>query len=294
MTTATSDPGSQDLLLMYLHAQIDELRARDPGVRIDSPDAVHRMRVASRRLRSSLATFGPLFTGSQARHLRRELQWLGAVLGSVRDVEVIRAHLQGTASKVTADADLTEVLSRLDAELAARHSRAHRKLVSAMNRARYAALLGALDDFVTSPPWAEKATARHTVAALVGRACERVDRAARVAEGSLDLDGDELHDVRKAAKRARYAAEVAVPSVGFEARTLAKSMEELQEVLGAHQDSLLARGLLQELARRMSEQQAYALGLLAGMEHASDESVLAAYGLALTAASADEVRDWTR
>ncbi len=293
-TAATGAGSSRELLAAYLRAQIDELRAREPGARIDSPDAVHRMRVACRRLRSSLATFGPLFTGSQAQHLRAELQWLGSVLGDVRDVEVMRAHLHLTVAILTVDADLAEVLADLDLELAERHSRAHQRLIEALNRPRYAALLAALAAFVTDPPWDAKAGTRHTLPGLVGRACARVDRAATAAEGTLDIGGPELHEVRKAAKRARYAAEVAAPSAGSAALGLARRMEELQELLGHHQDSLMARALLDDLASRLSEHHAFALGLLTGVEHASDESVLAAYGRALAAASTHDVRSWTR
>lgn len=299
-TAATSAGSSRERLVAYLRAQIDELRVREPGARIDSPDAVHRMRVASRRLRSSMATFGPLFAGSQTQRLRVELQWLGTVLGPVRDIEVMRAHLHGTAAILPVDTDLADVLAGLDHELAERHSHAHQKLVAAMNSPRYAALLAALAAFVTDPPWAAKAATRHTLPALVGRACGRVDRAAQAAraahtaEGVLDVCGEELHEVRKAAKRARYAAEVAGSSAGSAPHALAQRMEELQEVLGGHQDSLMARALLQDLADRMSDDQTFALGLLTGVEHASDESVLAAYALALAAASTGDVRDWTR
>ena len=129
---------------------------------------------------------------------------------------------------------------------------------------------------------------------LVRRACARVDRAAAVVEGAHSgISGPELHEVRKAAKRARYAAEVAVPSVGAPASGLARRMEDLQEVLGNHQDSLMARELLSDLAGRLPERQAYALGQLTGLEGASDESVLAEYRLALAATSSEKVRGWT-
>ena len=301
-TPATSVRGTRRLLVTYLSAQIDELRAREPGARIERPDAVHRMRVASRRLRSSLATFRPLFNGSRAQRLRAELQWLGTVLGPVRDVEVMRAHLHGTAAALAAGADFTEILAELDHELAERHSRAHQDLVTVMDGPRYAALLAALEAFVIKPPWVKrtaKAAARHTLPALVGRACARVDRAASTAstasaaEGALEAGGVELHEVRKVAKRARYAAEVTGPSAASAAYSLAERMEELQAVLGRHQDSLMVRALLQDLAHRMTERQAFALGLMTGAEQEADESFLAAYDLALAAASTDEVRDWT-
>jgi len=215
-TTATSVRDTRRLLLTYLSAQIDELRAREPGARVERPDAVHRMRVASRRLRSSLATFRPLFRGARARRLRDELQWLGTVLGPVRDVEVMRVHLHEAAARA-GDTDLAGVLAQLDHELAEQHSRAQTELVMAMDGPRYAALLGALEAFVIKPPWARrttKASARLTLPVLVGRACARVDRAARAVQAaqaaqaaqasgkaeSVPEGGDaELHEVRKAA-----------------------------------------------------------------------------------------------
>lgn len=307
-TTATSVRNTRRLLLTYLSAQVDELRAREPGARVVSPDAVHRMRVASRRLRSSLATFRPLFRGARARRLRDELQWLGTVLGPVRDVEVMRAHLHEAAAPRAGATDLADALAQLDHELAERRSRAQAELVMAMDSPRYAALLGALEAFVIKPPWARrttKASARLTLPVLVGRACARVDRAARAvhavqaapasgkAEGMPEGGDAELHEVRKAAKRARYAAEVAGPSVGSAAYTLAARMEQLQEVLGRHQDSLMIRALVQDLADRVTRRQTLALRLLTASEQGDDESFLAAYDLALAAASADEVRGWT-
>ena len=75
--TATTTPSSsRELVAAYRGTQVDELRTRESGVRTDRPDTVHRMRVASRGLRRSLATFAPLFVGPLADHLRDELLWL--------------------------------------------------------------------------------------------------------------------------------------------------------------------------------------------------------------------------
>lgn len=109
----------------YLCAQIDVLQARESGARLDSPGAVHRMRVASRRLRCSPAALGLPFQGSQAQHLRDDLLGLGAVLGPVRDVDVMRDHLHGTVAPPPVDADLVDALASLGRDLAERHSRAH-------------------------------------------------------------------------------------------------------------------------------------------------------------------------
>jgi CHAD domain-containing protein len=292
-SAGTKSRSSRELVAAYLRVQVDELHARESGARIDSPDAVHRMRVASRRLRSSLATFGPLLAGRTPTHLRDELLWLGAVLGPVRDVEVMRDHLHGTAAIVPVDPDMAHALGDLDRELAKRHTQAHADLIRAMNSPRYAALMVELTAFVNDPTWASEATTGHRLPALVGRACARVDRAAKAAEGVKEIGGPELHEVRKAAKRARYAAEVAGPLGGSLAHNLAGRMEDLQEVLGRHQDSVMSRELLRELASRMPERDSLGLGRLIGVERASDEAVLAEYTQALAAASTDKVRHWT-
>jgi len=75
------------------------------------------LRVATRRLRSSLATFRPLFGGSKPQRLRDEHKGVGTLLGPVRDVEVMRAHPHETAAAVVGDADLADVLAQLDHEL---------------------------------------------------------------------------------------------------------------------------------------------------------------------------------
>jgi len=53
--------------------------------------------------------------------------------------------------------------------------------------------------------------------------------------------------MRKAAKRLRYATEVVAPALGTHARRMVKRVKAVQELLGEHQDSVVARGLLREL-----------------------------------------------
>lgn len=82
-----------ELVGSHLAAQVAELVARDPEVRRDVEDSVHKMRVATRRLRSALSTFRPLLDREVTDPLRDELRWLAAVLGAARDAEVLHARL---------------------------------------------------------------------------------------------------------------------------------------------------------------------------------------------------------
>src|SRR5690349_8803285 len=74
--------------LDYVRAQHAELVAQEPGVRKgEDVEAVHDMRVATRRLRAALRVFEEAF-GPEAATLHEEIGWLGRGLGAVRDRDV--------------------------------------------------------------------------------------------------------------------------------------------------------------------------------------------------------------
>jgi CHAD domain-containing protein len=81
--------------------------------------------------------------------------------------------------------------------------------------------------------------------------------------------------MRKAAKRLRYATEVAAPALGTNAKRLVKRVKEVQELLGEHQDSVVARGLLRELGAAASAEggNGFAFGWLLRDEQARAEQV---------------------
>ena len=57
----TTKSPAGEVLLTHIREQVAQVQAQDLPVRLDAPDAVHKMRVATRRLRSALTTFKPLF-----------------------------------------------------------------------------------------------------------------------------------------------------------------------------------------------------------------------------------------
>src|SRR6202046_2611261 len=71
-----------DVVLAYLRIQAHTLRTLEPAVRTDEYDAVHQMRVATRRLRAALRTFGQVIPHTDSEQLAAELQWLGHRLGA--------------------------------------------------------------------------------------------------------------------------------------------------------------------------------------------------------------------
>ncbi|MFE9688781.1 CHAD domain-containing protein [Micromonospora sp. NPDC005806] len=248
---APADPGAAPVL-DYATAQRDALIANHPGAWSGDEDAVHDMRVAARRLRSTLRTFRGLWDRGESEPLRAELRWLGGQLGPVRDIQVMAARL---AEAVRAEPDqlvLGPVAARIAERFAADLAAAHDELRTALCSDRYADLLRRLDALLAGPP-ARTVDARRVarrVRRAVTRADDRLDRA--LTSGTDDVA---LHEARKAYKRARYAVEVREPAVGKPAARLVTRLKELQDTLGVHQDSVVTREVLRRQALR-----AYAAG----------------------------------
>ena len=288
------------VVLAHLREQVDELVMRDRGTRADERDAAHKMRVATGRLRSALATYRPLLGRERTDPVREELKWLGQVLGRCRDAEVLHRRLRDLVDAQPDELVLGPVGRRVDLELRDRRLAANADLLAALECRRYFRLLDALDDLVADPPLTDRAakSARKQLPALVGRAARRVGRAAQaVADAPTSQSRDQgLDKVRKSAKRARYAAESAIPVAGKPARRLANAMRALQDVLDERQDSLAARALLLELgvAAHLSGENGFTFGLLHGQESARANEASRGYGPALHKASPTRTGRWSR
>lgn len=259
-------PGSAGAAVTdYLGGQVAALLAADPRVRRELDDAVHAMRVTSRRLRSALHTFAPLLDPAAVGDLRDELKWLAGVLGEARDGEVLQAGLRRRLDELPAELVLGPVRARLlDEELRGGQLRAHAAVLEALRGPRYSTLLDRLESLAAAPPLSTTAggAAGPVLARLGRRAWKRLDRqAAHAVATGVDAD---LHEARKTAKQARYAFEALTPVLGNRAARLGRAAAEVQTVLGEHQDSVVARTLLQHLA--VNEAQAFTYGLLYGAE----------------------------
>lgn len=281
-----------------LSEQVAELKARDPQVRRDVYDGVHKMRVALRRLRSALATFRPLLDEEVTEPLRDEMRWVAGVLGEARDAEVLHARLRQRLADQPQGLVLGGVRRRVDADLGRAYRDAHAASLEAMESARYFALLDGLDALVTDPPWTPLARqpARDVLPGRVRRDYKRLRR--RVAAAEEAADGDErderLHEVRKAAKRARYAAETLAPVYGDAASRFVDATKRVQSTLGDHGDSVVAAPVLRRLgveAHRDGDN-AFTLGRLHAQEQATADETAAEYARAWKKASRKKLRRW--
>jgi CHAD domain-containing protein len=293
----------------YVRAQRDAIVGYDPRVRRDEPDAVHKMRVATRRLRSTLRTFRPLYDRATADGLRAELRWLAEVLGAVRDAEVMAARLDEALAAEPAELVLGPVGARLGDGLRARTAKQRRTLIAALDGRRYAALLDDLDELLTAPSTERgRQPADDELPRRVRRTVRKVDRLLAAAEaagagdrsatapplpGVLDRD-TALHEARKAAKRARYAGEALLPVAGKPAQRLVTAMEDLQELLGDHHDSVVTRDLLRDagLAAHAAGENAFTYGLLHARQAAAAARLEADIPAAGKKIAARSIRRW--
>ncbi len=247
-----------------LAAQVDRLAAEDLRVRRDEPDAVHQMRVASRRLRSLLQAYRPLLDRRRTDPLVDGLRALGQVLAPARDAEVLRERITAGLADLAPELRLGPVQALLTRHLSRPEAEARAAVLTELDGARYAALRGALDDLVAHPPLTGRAArrARRELPRHVTRTARRLERA--VAAGT---DAESLHAARKAGKRLRYAMEAAgVRRSGLKA---------FQRALGEHQDSVHARTALRELGAAASAagENGFAFGVLYGREAARAERI---------------------
>lgn len=241
-----------DVVNAYLGEQISELFAQDPGVRLGSPDAVHRMRSATRRLRSALATYRCLFTKPETGKLVKELKWLARILGRPRDAEVMRERLRQQLRELPPGFRTRTVSGPVEQELGTAYNAGYKAVLKTLETDRYYRLLEGLEYFRDHPPTTARAfrPARKETARLVNQAAKRLDRAHRTAAhaksgGARDAA---LHRVRKDAKRLRHAGESVAGIHGKRARKMTRSAHRIQAILGVHQDSVVARDFLDSLA----------------------------------------------
>ncbi|WP_330236430.1 CYTH and CHAD domain-containing protein [Streptomyces sp. NBC_00566] len=241
-----------DHVLAHLREQREAILARDPGVRRDLPDSVHQMRVATRRLRSAFRSFRSVLDPDATAPVAAELKWLARELGVDRDQEVLADRLTEALDALPPGQVTGPVRERLASWATARHGSTRGHLLGVLDSARYLALLDSLDVLLADPPLRRKAAGKPRK--VLTRALEKEGgKLSRLIEAALELPPGEdrdhaLHEARKRAKRARYAAEAAVPALGGPARALARRAKKLTSLLGEHQDSVLARQALRELA----------------------------------------------
>jgi CHAD domain-containing protein len=275
------------LLLERLATQRDALREAAIAIRAGDPEGVHDLRVATRRIRSALATFRPLVDSAVTEPVRDQLRWAAEGLGHARDAEIIvgrvTRRLDDDPGVVVGHAARREVLTAVTS--LATDTRAHVEEV--VGSSRYAAVMDAVDDLVRGLPITAEAARSADDVALeqARREADRLWHRAAVAQKEPDAARREplLHEVRKVAKRLRYAAEAGVPydATGWLER-VAVAAADVQTVLGDHHDAAVTAAAMRTVGNR-TEDPAVAMGCgqIAALEAIEAARLEAAAGEAL-------------
>ncbi|HEY2073492.1 MAG TPA: CYTH and CHAD domain-containing protein [Gaiellaceae bacterium] len=242
-----------DALRARLRTQLREVLANDPGTRLGrDPESLHDMRVAVRRSRALLRAGDPLYTNDTSA-FADEVRWVGEKLGAVRDLDVLIERLRAeTAELEAADERTARTMLRT---LERRRTSARTALLKALSSDRYLVLL---DRFPREVDGLAPSDSSATLDDLAERQLKKLRK--RVRETSDDAPDDDLHALRKKGKRVRYAYELA----GHD--KVVKRAKSFQDVLGEHQDSVVAEAALRELGASGADR-AIVAGRLIEREH---------------------------
>ncbi|MFM9378208.1 CHAD domain-containing protein [Gordonia sp. VNK21] len=276
-------PGSTglDLVVHALAGHRDALLTIDPQVRLGTEDAVHQLRVTTRKLRSVLTSYPQVLAPEPAATVIAELTELAGLASAARDLEVqVEINTELLAGEHAPD-ELRRVL--IDDEQR-RQERALRSLQFALTTRRYLSLLDAVDELIGDPqsgPDAQR-PAEKVARDGVDHARTRLHKAERKLRKLEPWSPDwvqQVHRIRKRAKTVRYTAESAAPVGGKRARRAAREASQIQKHLGLFQDTVVNRERIAQIAASttLSAESQFVLGRLDAREEARGRAAVDAY-----------------
>ena len=268
-----ADAPVRDHIQYALTNYVQALRRFDPGTRLGGePEDLHQMRVTIRRLRAVLRSAHRLLDADWADPLISGLTWLGRLFGNGRDLDVQIDYFRREASILPVRD--RRPIDRFVSSLQEKRSAFQRLLVDEMRSAHYQSFLSKLQFDAHEARVVERKTEtlKNVAARQFKKLCKVMRRVPK------KPSNEELHRVRIKAKRARYAAELAAPCVGKGATRFAKAAKAFQDLLGVHQDAVLAEQYVRAFLKRSpGDRASFVGGLLVARAHRRREEVREKY-----------------
>lgn len=256
--------------------------------RAHNPDVLHQMRVGLRRLRAALSVFKAMLDPEGLSAARAETQWLAGELAAARDIDVF---LQRAA---TTD-EIEESAGRAAFFKALRHAQAeaYERALAAVGSSRFRGLLLSLGEWIEVGAWIrlandeQQALREGPIAALAAPAMDRLDRRLRRRSRKFrSISAEARHDLRKQAKKLRYAAAFfgeAFPRHPKRRARFAATLRTVQDRLGELNDMAVARAVAMQAVGRRSGELAFAAGLEVARLTQDEDKALDAANRALKA-----------
>jgi CHAD domain-containing protein len=207
-------------------------------------DAIHQVRVSSRRLRSDLRLFRKLLAGDWAPELRADLAALAQACGEARDLEVIAALVRENATSEDNEEHVDTILTTLTLGLDRAAARSAEVVLGETTKD----LLTTIESIAAAPdlkPNADRPCGEVLPELLQSATAKFAQEADKLKPWTPD---DDWHEVRLLAKRVRYAADTTAAVLGEEAKATATQAATYQELLGQHQDHCAAADALTSMA----------------------------------------------
>lgn len=246
--------------------------------RAHNPDVLHQMRVGLRRFRAALSIFRGMLDAEGLNAARSETRWLAGELSEARDIDVFlqRAATPDEIEESPGRAAFFRALRIAQAE-------AYERALVAVRSNRFRTLLLTLGEWVEVGGWQRLANDRQRslregpAAALASPVMDRLDERLRRRSRKLrEIDVEARHDLRKLAKKLRYAAAFfgeAFPKHPKRRARFIAALRELQDRLGELNDMAVARSVAMRAVGRRSGELAFAAGLEVG-RLTGDENVV--------------------
>jgi putative hydrolase len=230
---------------------------------------VHQLRVNARRLRSAMQGYRPLLDRERTEPVVEMLREFGRRLAPARDAEVLEQRIHAGLAELPDELRLGPVQALTTRHFARIGTDARAAALAELDGESYVRLRAALEELLVDPPLTKRAKrpASRALPGVVARSAQRLSRAVQAANDPANPDRDvAVHAARKAAKRLRYATDVATPAVGKPAKRFAKGLKRVQTALGEHQDTVVARAALRDLGALAAGENGFSFGVLHGRD----------------------------
>ena len=224
-----------------------EMARHQPGIVAgDDPLAIHDMRVAVRRMRAAFELFGQALPRKAIKSYGRSLKELGGLLGAVRDLDVLIAN--GQAYLETLPQDQRPAFQPLIDFTQSRRDTARGPLLAFLAGEEYAAFTREYPVFLSeTQPAASQPGQLSRVSELAPLLIlERLGQARSFDGHVTSLSLEQLHALRGAIKRLRYAIEFFQEPLGPQAVALIAGLKGVQGHLGRLNDANVAAQSIQE------------------------------------------------